>query len=73
DDHYPAYLPAGSYSLTVSSPGDRVATASKVPIIAQRTTVRNFDLAPGPTILSVDSGAWYYDSQSLYLLPSVVI
>ncbi len=72
DGYYTAYLPAGSYTLTVSSPGYRIATASEVPIIAQGTTVRNFDLAPVPTILLVDSGAWYYDSQSLCRLPSVV-
>jgi hypothetical protein len=66
DGYYTAYLPAGSYTLTVSSPGYRIATASEVPIVVQGTTVRNFDLAPAPAILLVDSGAWYYDSQIHY-------
>lgn len=66
DGYYTAYLPAGSYTLTVSSLGYWIATASEVPIVVQGTTVRNFDLAPAPTVLLVDSGAWYYDSQIHY-------
>jgi uncharacterized repeat protein (TIGR01451 family) len=37
-----------------------------VPIAIGQTTIRNFSLASAPTILLVDSGAWYYDSQIGY-------
>jgi uncharacterized repeat protein (TIGR01451 family) len=63
---YTAVLPAGNYTLTVSSRGHRVAVAAAVPIIAGEATVRNFDLITAPTILLVDSGAWYSDSKIDY-------
>ena len=56
-------LPIGSYTLTVSSPGYRVEIASGLQVQAAQTTTHNFDLTPAPTILLVDSGAWYYGSQ----------
>jgi uncharacterized repeat protein (TIGR01451 family) len=62
---YTATLPAGSYTLTVTSLGHRVAVAS-VPITAGETTVHDFDLITAPTILLVDSGAWYYGSEIDY-------
>ena len=63
---YTAYLPTGSYTLTVTSPGHRVAVGTAVPITAGEVTVLDFDLTAAPTILLVDSGAWYYDSQIHY-------
>jgi len=63
---YTAYLPAGSYTVRVASPRHRVAEATAVPIVAGETTLRDFDLISAPTILLVDSGAWYYGSEIDY-------
>jgi uncharacterized repeat protein (TIGR01451 family) len=63
---YTAYLPADSYTLTVTSLGHRVAMTTSVPITAGEITVRDFDLIPAPTIMLVDSGAWYYASEIDY-------
>lgn len=63
---YTASLPGGSYTLTVTSPGHRVVVAAAVTVVAGETTVRDFDLSAAPTILLVDSGAWYYDSEIDY-------
>lgn len=68
---YTAFLPSGVYTLTATSPGHRVAVAAAVPITAGEITVRNFDLITAPTILLVDSGAWYYDSQIDYYRQSL--
>jgi len=56
-------LPPGRYTLKVVSRGHRVAWATDVDIAVDATTIRNFKLQPAPTILLVDSGAWYYGSQ----------
>lgn len=63
---YTAFLPTGSYTLTVTSPGYRVGVAPDLLITAGETTVRDVNLITAPTILLVDSGAWYYDSQIDY-------
>jgi uncharacterized repeat protein (TIGR01451 family) len=63
---YTTWLPAGSYTVTVVSSGYRVGVATDVLITAGETTTRDFDLATAPTILLVDSGAWYYSSQIDY-------
>jgi uncharacterized repeat protein (TIGR01451 family) len=68
---YTTYLPDGVYTLTVTSPGHRVAMASAVSISAGETTVRDFDLITAPTILLVDSGAWYYGSEIGYYRQSL--
>ena len=65
DGVYTTYLPAGIYTVTVTSPGHRVGLAM-VPLIAGETTVQDFDLVSAPSILLVDSGAWYYSSQIDY-------
>ena len=62
DGYYSTSLPVGSYTLTVSSLGYRVAVTTSVAVLADSTTVRDFDLTPAPTILLVDSGPWYYES-----------
>ncbi|MFZ5916941.1 MAG: S8 family serine peptidase [Chloroflexota bacterium] len=59
-------LPTGAYTLSARSPGHRVDWSVDVPITAGQTTVRHFALVTAPTILLVDSGAWYYDSQIGY-------
>ena len=56
-------LPPGRYTLKVVSRGHRVAWAKDVDIAVNATTIHNFKLQPAPTILVVDSGAWYYGSQ----------
>ncbi len=63
---YAVQLPAGSYTVTVASSGHRVTEVTGVPIIAGETTVRDFDLVKAPTIMLVDSGAWYYSSEIDY-------
>ncbi len=56
-------LPAGSYTLTVTAWGHRVEHATAVPVSVGGNTIRDFALSPAPTILLVDSGAWYNASQ----------
>jgi uncharacterized repeat protein (TIGR01451 family) len=63
---YAVQVPAGSYKVTVASSGHRVAEATSVSIIAGEVTVRDFDLVTAPTIMLVDSGAWYYSSEIDY-------
>jgi uncharacterized repeat protein (TIGR01451 family) len=63
---YSIALPAGVYQLKVTSPGHRVQRASDVTIEIDKGTVQNFALPTAPTILLVDSGAWYYESQIGY-------
>lgn len=52
-------LPAGSYTLTVTAWGHRVGHAAAVSVSTGGNTIRNFALPTAPTILLVDSGAWY--------------
>ncbi|UCC86719.1 MAG: S8 family serine peptidase [Anaerolineales bacterium] len=63
---YTAQLPGGSYTVTVTSPRHRVAVASAVPINAGEITLLDFELITAPTILLLDSGAWYYGSEIVY-------
>ncbi len=63
---YSIALPAGTYRLKVTSPGHRVGRASATTIEIDEGTVQNFALPPAPTLLLVDSGAWYYESQIGY-------
>jgi uncharacterized repeat protein (TIGR01451 family) len=62
---YSLSLPAGSYEVRVVAPAHRVLTAP-VTIATGQTVVRDFALPPAPTILLVDSGAWYNNSQIGY-------
>ncbi len=59
---YSLALPVGTYDLRITAWGHRVAHGSAT-IYAGSTATRDFLLNPAPTILLVDSGAWYYDSR----------
>ena len=63
---YSLSLPAGVYTISARSLGHRVGWAAAVPITLGQVTIRQFSLVAAPTILLVDSGAWYYDSQIGY-------
>lgn len=69
-DAYRFDLPAGDYVIRARSVGYRVLTAA-VSINADQTTRADLALVPGPAILLVDSGAWYYDSQIDYYRQAV--
>jgi hypothetical protein len=59
---YSLTLPQGTHTVRVQSTAHRFVTAT-VTIAAGVTTLRDFALDPAPTILLIDSGAWYNDSQ----------
>ncbi|MGB3903955.1 MAG: S8 family serine peptidase [Anaerolineae bacterium] len=63
---YSLALPAGIYDIRVESLGHRVAWAYTVPIVVGEATPRDFALPTAPTILLVDSGAWYGGSEIGY-------
>jgi subtilisin family serine protease len=63
---YSLSLPAGVYTLSARSTGHRVGWAAAVPIAVGQTTIQHFSLITAPTVLLVDSGAWYYRSQIGY-------
>ncbi len=58
-------LPAGSYIVRARAVGYSVVTAT-APVTAGETTALTLTLPPAPSILLVDSGAWYYGSQIAY-------
>lgn len=63
--NFSLYLPAGSYELLVFSRGHRLGRATIT--VAPTTPVQqNFVLQPGPAVLLIDSGQWYYDSYRRY-------
>lgn len=67
-DSAPAFtftLPAGTHVLQARALGYRVVTATAVVTAGLLTTV-NLAMPPAPSILLVDSGAWYYESQIGY-------
>ncbi len=64
--NYSFSLPAGTYTVTVSTSGYRIGKAVNVTINDGGTTIRNFDLETSPDILVVDSGYWYQESQLNY-------
>jgi hypothetical protein len=63
---YSLSLPAGVYTVSARSTGHRVGRAAAVPIAVGQTTIRHLSLITAPTVLLVDSGAWYYRSQIGY-------
>ncbi|MBC7251406.1 MAG: S8 family serine peptidase [Anaerolineae bacterium] len=62
---YSLVLPIGEHEVRVTHPGHRVLTAT-VTILAGQATIRDFSLPTAPTILLVDSGPYYNDSQRTY-------
>ncbi len=58
-------LPEGSYIVRARAVGYRVVTAT-ASVAAGETTALTLTLPPAPSILLVDSGAWYYGSQIAY-------
>ncbi len=58
-------LPAGNYEVVARVLGYRVMTTT-AKIVAGETTSVTLRLPPAPTILLVDSGAWYYGSHIAY-------
>ncbi|MCB8942593.1 MAG: S8 family serine peptidase [Ardenticatenaceae bacterium] len=59
---YTLNLPANQYTISVHAHGYRLGQTA-VTLTANQTIIRHFTLAPGPAIILVDSGTWYYDSQ----------
>jgi uncharacterized repeat protein (TIGR01451 family) len=57
-------LPAGIYSLEARRNGYRRATLSDLEIIAGEATQIDIGVTRAPTLLLVDSGGWYYESQA---------
>lgn len=55
-------LPAGTWALRVEAMAHRVASITPT-LAAGQTLSFTVALDPAPSILLVDSGAWYYDSQ----------
>ncbi len=62
DGRYTLVLPQGTHTVRVEAWGYRAVTAT-VTLLGGDVQVRDFALEPAPTILLVDSGAWYNDSQ----------
>jgi uncharacterized repeat protein (TIGR01451 family) len=62
---YTFTLPAGTYTVRARNLGYRVVTAT-AHVTAGLVTRADFALPPAPSILLIDSGAWYYDSQAAY-------
>jgi uncharacterized repeat protein (TIGR01451 family) len=58
-------LPEGTYTVRARSTGYRVVTAT-VTITAAQVTTADLALPPAPSILLVDSGRWYNESQIGY-------
>jgi uncharacterized repeat protein (TIGR01451 family) len=58
-------LPAGTYTVRARSLGYRVVTATAT-VVAGDITAVDLALPPAPSILLLDSGGWYYESQARY-------
>lgn len=58
-------LPGGVYTVSARAVGYFVVTAT-APVTVEETTALTLTLPPAPSILLVDSGAWYYGSQIAY-------
>jgi uncharacterized repeat protein (TIGR01451 family) len=66
DGSYSLSLPIGTYTATVVAAAHRITKAVNITINDGATVVQNFLLDPAPTILLVDSGRWYQESQIGY-------
>lgn len=67
---YTLTLPAGQNELIIRADGRRLGHAN-ITIQANQALARHFNLNSAPTILLVDSGPWYYDSQINYYQESL--
>ncbi|RMG96770.1 MAG: DUF11 domain-containing protein [Chloroflexi bacterium] len=63
-------LPFAQYKLTARANGYRLAREIVLPS-PDKTHIQNFSLFPAPTILLVDSGAWYFASYANYYLTAL--
>ncbi|MFN8485679.1 MAG: S8 family serine peptidase [Anaerolineae bacterium] len=63
---YSLALPPGTYRLRVEQRGFRVGHAAVTLPSVGAAVVQDFSLAAAPTILLVDSGAWYYAETNSY-------
>jgi uncharacterized repeat protein (TIGR01451 family) len=65
DDVYTFTLPEGTYTVRARALGYRVVTTTAY-VTAGHLTVVDLALPPAPSVLLVDSGLWYYQSQVDY-------
>ena len=63
---YSVALPADTYDIRVESPRHRVGWARDVAVVVDQVTDLDFSLPTAPSILLVDGGAWYGESQIAY-------
>jgi uncharacterized repeat protein (TIGR01451 family) len=65
DGSFALVLPRGVHTVRAESAAHRFMTATVV-ISPGATTTRNYALDPAPSVLLVDSGAWYNDSRRAF-------
>lgn len=63
---YSLPLPAGAYTVEIAQNGYRRLRVPRVDIVTGQATRLDLSVSPAPTLLLVDSGRWYYDSQIGY-------
>jgi hypothetical protein len=63
---YSLALPAGVYTVLVAQNGFRQHTSPDIEIVSGQDTHLDIALTPAPTLLLVDSGRWYHESQIGY-------
>ncbi|MFC1974817.1 S8 family serine peptidase [Chloroflexota bacterium] len=68
---YNLSVPTGTYTITVVAAAHRITKAVNITINDGATVVQNFLLDTAPTILLVDSGRWYQESQIGYYQQSL--
>jgi subtilisin family serine protease len=66
DGSYSLSLPIGVYTITAIAASHRITKALSVTINDGATVTQNFLLDSAPSILLVDSGRWYQESQISY-------
>lgn len=63
---YSLVLPPGTYTLQTSQNGYRRSSIHGLEVAADQSTRQDMALTSAPTLLLVDSGRWYYESQATY-------
>ncbi|HSJ53871.1 MAG TPA: S8 family serine peptidase, partial [Anaerolineae bacterium] len=63
---YSLSLPAGSYAIRAALNGYRLQTVPDVAVTSGQASPLSLSLVPAPTLLLLDSGAWYYGSKVRY-------